>query len=207
MALKTFVKISGITNLSDARYCAGMYVDLLGFSLEERTDKYIGPKEYSEITGWVSGLEFVGEFETYSSAEILETLKEYPSIKWIEHDRIEPLEELEGKGFGLLYKMGLEEVLRIEKEVAERLSSLGIIFHLTSIHNELTDHDFEAIRNLSANCRVILGVGINEANVNSLISDLNLYGISLTGGDEIKPGLKDFDELADILEALEEEDY
>ena len=31
-------------------------------------------------------------------------------------------------------------------------------------------------------------------------------GISLKGGEEIRPGYKDFDELADILEALEIED-
>jgi len=41
----------------------------------------------------------------------------------------------------------------------------------------------------------------------SLLNDLNLYGISHEQvGDEIKPGLMDFDELADILEALEIED-
>ncbi|UZD23800.1 phosphoribosylanthranilate isomerase [Algoriphagus halophytocola] len=206
MALKTFVKISGITNLSDARYCAGMYVDLLGFSLEKENEKFISPEEYSEITGWVSGLEFVGEFETYTSEQILEVVKAYPTVKWIEHDRLEALEDLEGKGFGLLYKMGLEEVRQIENEVAERLSSMGVIFHLTSLHEELTEIDFEAIRELTAHCKVILDAGITAENVNQLIEDLGLYGISLTGGDEIKPGLKDFDELADILEALEEEE-
>ncbi|MFT7424854.1 MAG: phosphoribosylanthranilate isomerase, partial [Algoriphagus sp.] len=39
MALRTFVKINGITNLTDARYCSGMYVDLLGFTFEEGADR------------------------------------------------------------------------------------------------------------------------------------------------------------------------
>tara|TARA_R110002020_G_scaffold124059_8_gene280920 strand:+ start:603 stop:1223 length:621 start_codon:yes stop_codon:yes gene_type:complete len=206
MALSTFVKISGITNLSDARYCAGMYVDLLGFSLEEEADKFISSKQFDEITGWVSGLEFVGEFETYKPSNVLETLAQYPSVKWIEHDRIEPLVELEGKGFGLIYKMDLEEVRHIELEVAEKLNESGIIFHITSTHEELSDIDREAIKLIGENCKVILGVGITAENVSGLISELNLYGISLTGGEEIKPGLKDFDELADILEELEVED-
>ncbi len=206
MALSTFVKISGITNLSDARYCAGMYVDLLGFSLERESDIFITPAQFNEITGWLSGLEFVGEFVTYNTEEVLETLENYPSVKWIEHDRIEPLVELEGKGYGLIYKMDLQEVRHIEKEVAEKLNESGIIFHITSDHEELDEEDLNAIKLISEHCRVVLGVGITAQNVQELIDTLNLYGISLTGGNEIKPGLKDFDELADILEALEIED-
>ncbi|RAI94100.1 phosphoribosylanthranilate isomerase [Algoriphagus yeomjeoni] len=206
MALSTFVKISGITNLSDARYCAGMYVDLLGFSLEEESEKFINSTLYNEITGWVSGLEFVGEFQSYESDKVLHTLENYPTIKWIEHDRIESLVNLEGKGLGLIYKMDLEDVRHIEIEVAEKLNTLGIIFHVTSMHEELNEEDKEAIKLLSDNCRVILGVGITAENVQKLIAELGIYGISLTGGKEIKPGLKDFDELADILEALEVDD-
>lgn len=206
MALSTFVKVSGITNLSDARYCAGMYVDLLGFSLEEESEKFITPTQYNEITGWVSGLEFVGEFLTYTSEMVLSTLGNYPTVKWIEHDRIEPLVELEGKGFGLIYKMDLEEVRHIELEVAEKLHDSGIIFHITSIHEELNEEDKKAIKLISEHCRVILGVGISANNVQELIEDLSIFGVSLTGGNEIKPGLRDFEELADILEELEVED-
>ncbi len=64
----------------------------------------------------------------------------------------------------------------------------------------------EVILKISDKTSVILGSGISEFNVKSLVSSLNLYGIALEGGEEIKPGLKDFDELADILEELEVED-
>jgi phosphoribosylanthranilate isomerase len=206
MALSTFVKINGITNLSDARYCSGMYVDLLGFSIEEESDIFISSNQFNEITGWISGLEFVGEFETYDAEQVTQTVANYPAVKWIEHDRIAPLVELEGKGFGLIYKMDLGEVRHIELEVAERLRESGIIFHISSDIEMLDEEDMSSIKILSENCKVILGAGVNADNVQSLIKELNLYGISLTGGKEIKPGFKDFDELADILEALEVED-
>lgn len=206
MALSTFVKISGITNLSDARYCAGMYVDLLGFSLEEASDKHVGPKEFEEITGWVSGLEFVGEFERCTADEVLEILKKYPAVSWVEHVRIDSLAKLEGKGLGLIYKMDLNEVRHMELEVAEKLNSSGIVFHVTSTTDELNDEDLESIKKLSENCQVILGVGIKARTIKNQLVNLNLYGISLSGGEEIKPGLKDFDELAEILEELEVEE-
>ena len=41
MSLQTFVKVGEITNLSDARYCAGMGVDLLGFNVVENTPGYV----------------------------------------------------------------------------------------------------------------------------------------------------------------------
>ena len=206
MALRTFVKISGITNLSDARYCAGMYVNLIGFALEESAAKYVKPAQFGEITGWVSGLEFVGEFEKLSAEDCLEVLKEYPAITWVEHTRIDELIALKEAGYKPIYKKDLAEVRHMEADVAGKLKEAGIIFHITSNDDPLTPGDKEVIKLLSETCEVILGAGLSAENVNNLIDTLNLKGIVLEGGEEIKPGLKDFDELADILEVLETED-
>lgn len=206
MALRTFVKISGITNLSDARYCAGMYVNLIGFSLEEGTEKFVNPAQYKEITGWLSGLEFVGEFDTLSENDVLETLKNYPSISWVEHTRIDDLVTLKKAGYQVIYKKDLAEVKHMEKDVATKLREEGIIFHITSNDDPLTVSDKEVISLLTKDCEVILGAGLSAENVIGLVDELNLKGIVLEGGEEIKPGLKDFDELADILEVLEIEE-
>ena len=206
MALSTFVKINSVTNLTDARYGAGMYVDLLGFNLERTSDKYVNAAQFKEISGWVSGVEFVAEFSHESQPNILEILKEFPGISWIEYDRIAELKALEGKGFGLIYKMNLEEVKKIEPEVAEALSKAGILFHVVSNDNFLSDDDLLVINKLHENCKVILGSGIEVENVQKLVAETGVYGISLTGSDEIKPGLKDLDELSEILEKLEIEE-
>ena len=51
--LITKVKVGQVTNLSEARYCAGMGVDFLSFPIVS-----IDPKTYQEITGWVAGPKF-----------------------------------------------------------------------------------------------------------------------------------------------------
>lgn len=206
MALKTFVKIGGITNLSDARYCSGMYVNLLGFSVEQTSDKYVSPAQFSEITGWLSGLEYVGEFEEANAEGVLETLKNYPGISWAEHQDLETLIELKDSGLSLIYKKDLEEVRDKEYQVGTTVSEAGIILHLTSNHEILTAEDLEVINLLSERCEIILGAGLSSENILDLLADHTLKGIALTGGTEIKPGLKDFDELADILEKLEIEE-
>jgi phosphoribosylanthranilate isomerase len=183
-----------------------MYVNLLGFTLDRNSEKFISPELFTEITGWLSGVDFVGEFRHDSQPDMLEILKEYPTITWIEFDRIEELKELVGKGYSLIYKMNLEDVKHIEPEVANELSESGIVFHVSSKDDELSEDDLEVVRKLATNCKVILGTGITAENVLRLIEDCGLYGISLSGGDEIKPGLRDFDLMAEILEKLEIEE-
>lgn len=61
MPLKTLVKVGKITNLSDARYCAGMNVDMLGFVTVESRENYLPVKDYQDIRGWVSAERHSGE--------------------------------------------------------------------------------------------------------------------------------------------------
>ena len=206
MALSTFVKIDGVTNLSDARYCAGRYVDVLGFNLEESSQKFLNPTQYEEITGWVSGLEFAAEFETEEADIIQLKLEKYPNITWIQHQRLDTLLKLKDTGKNLIFQADIAELAHIESQVAEKLQSEGVYLLLKADHEKLNKDELTTISILAKSIQVILGSGISAFNVKKLVDDLGLFGISLEGGEEIKPGLKDFDELADILEELEVED-
>jgi phosphoribosylanthranilate isomerase len=44
-----------------------------------------------------------------------------------------------------------------------------------------------------------------DVNINSILDTFPVKGIALNGSQEIKPGLKDYDHLAEVLELLEEE--
>ncbi|GAA0877133.1 hypothetical protein GCM10009119_01010 [Algoriphagus jejuensis] len=206
MALKTFVKLNSISNLTDARYGAGMYVNLLGFDLNRGSENFISPETFKEITGWVSGVDLVGQFTYKSEPDILQVLREYPGITWVEFDRIDGLKVLAGSGYNLIYKIPLLEIRHIELEVADGMANAEIILHVTSDQQPLSLEDLETLAILSKNCKVILGSGITKDNILDLIENTGIYGISLSGGEETKPGLKDLNELADILEKLEIEE-
>lgn len=206
MALSTFVKINTVTNLTEARYGAGMYVDLLGFNLDPNSENHVSPEQFKEISGWVSGVGFVAEFSTGFDSDVLAAVAEYPGITWIEHDRIEVLEDLADKGFSLIYKVTLEEVSHIEPQISATLSRSGIIAHLVSSEDHNSQEDLEVIRKLSENCRVILGTEIDPDQLLGIIESTGIYGISISGSQEIKPGLRDLDQMAEILERLEVED-
>jgi len=206
MALRTFVKINGITNLTDARYCSGMYVDLLGFTFEEGADRLVSVTAFKEISGWVSGVDFVAEFEWASSEDIQNNLANCSEIKWLEHKRIKTLLEFRKKGLNLIYKCSLEELAELGQELLHELANSEIIIHVSDLKSSLSEEDEHKLKELGIQQKIILGIGLNASNVERLIKDLNIFGISMTGGNEIKPGLMDFNELADILEVLEVED-
>lgn len=196
MALKTFVKVSTVNNLSDARYCAGMEVDLIGFNLEKDQPSYISPENYKELTEWLSGVEYVGEFETYNATNIAETLKLYT---------ISAIQIANPSEIPALTALGLPIILKTSREnISQTPQGLNISYLLiTGDDNALSEEDIEAVKTLAGSYNILLGTGINEKNVESVLEQTGAKGIALQGGDELRPGYKDYDELADILEALE----
>jgi phosphoribosylanthranilate isomerase len=208
MSLKTFVKVSNINNLSDARYCAGMYVNLMGFNLEQNQEDFISPEKFKEITDWLSGLEYVAEFETAHPDTILSTLQRYDGIKFIQIQEEIHLKMLVNSGYGLILKITIHEASELDEIIAKSNSykSFGVVILLDSTSLELNDTVANKISELSSKCDVLLGFGLEADTIEKTVNLTGVKGICLRGGHEIKPGLKDFDELADILEALEVED-
>ena len=64
------LKICGITNLEDARYCAGAGADFLGFIQHPASPRYVEPGTAREIIEWVYGSRPVGVFVDRPPAEV-----------------------------------------------------------------------------------------------------------------------------------------
>lgn len=208
MALRTFVKISSVNNLSDARYCAGMQINLMGFNLEENNKNYTSPEKFKEITDWLSGVEFAAEFDSSSPESILEKLKSYEGIQYIQIQDDLHLSILANSGYSLI----LHKEIRHQNEMEELSKNAtafvqyDIMVLLTSDNLEIDDVMERKLKELASKCEVLLGFGLDANNVIDLMNKTGVKGIAMEGGDEIKPGLKDFDDLAEILETLEIED-
>jgi len=208
MALKTTVKISSVNNLSDARYCAGMGVELMGFQLSKGTDSYVDYQNFVELTGWVSGVEFVGEFTDSSEKEIIETAKQYELdyVQIQDASLIPVLKPLEKK---LMLKYNIEELAdasAVAKEMETYKNDIAYFLFESDQGITYKTHIQEEVLKLADQYPVLFGFNLSEEHVNELIDNSNLKGIALKGGEEIRPGYKDFDEMADILEALELDD-
>lgn len=210
MGLRTFVKVS-VNNLSDARYCAGMGVDMLGFCLEAENPNYVSPERYFEIIGWLAGVEFIAEFHSYDLEHMNRILADYP-VHGLQIDREDVLEQLrqisintDVHGLPVLFRIELQahrNLFTIEP-LLEKYHQIVRCFVLESEVDRLTVSELQQLKKLAARYPLLLGYGITAENIDLILQEVPLKGIALYGSDELRPGLKDFDELADILEILE----
>ncbi len=207
MALKTTVKVSKINNLSDARYCAGMSVQLMGFNLEDHDRNYVSPEKFREITSWLSGPEYVGEFENTHPDMLLSTLRDY-EVSYIQIRELAHLQMLLNTGYRIILKQNIrdEEDIRYLTSIAPGLKDNGVTLLLESEALDLNPEVLQIIRALAESTAVLLGFGITADKVDEILEQTRIKGIALHGGGEIKTGVGDFDRLAEILESVEMED-
>lgn len=198
MALKTFVKVSGVTNLSDARYCSGMEVDQLGFSVESTNPNYTDPEKFNEIKGWLSGVAFIGEMDAKSTVDIAAVLENY-ELDGLQVSNQDHIAAVSAAGKAVIFKT---DVTMITESLLESLKDSVDYFLLESVYEGQVSPDILA---LAAKYPLVLSYGFEAENVESLAAS-GIKGIALHGGEEISPGLRDFDEMMDILEALEIDD-
>ena len=202
MALKTFVKLNHVTNLSDARYAAGMGVTQLGFSINPDSPNYIDTETMSQIADWITGVDIVYECDTITSLQQTSAMLNGHTIQLVEVP-----ESLEGLGneTNIIIEQLLEEAInniRVLQSYGEQLKYVL----LTGEGDTLTNQMIDSISELASKIPVVLGFGFNKSSVNNLLEEVNIKGIAIDSSKEIRPGFKDYDHIADILEALEIED-
>jgi phosphoribosylanthranilate isomerase len=196
MSLLTIVKAGNITNLSNARYCAGMGVEIIGFPVDKSASASVEISKIKEITGWLSGvsiaIEFNGkDFDKEYSAEL---------IKELAPDYIQ-----------LPFELAAE---------FRKITSLPFLLwtNTLSLSSEIKSEDYilytgnisagdEVLRSFCKKHKTFLSCSETAGSaVLEIIKTIQPYGIELIGANEISPGLKSFDELSEILEILEVEE-
>lgn len=191
MALATFVKISAVNNLSDARYCAGMDVDQLGFVIEEGEASYLSPKDFNEIAEWLSGVAFVGE--VFEASSDIKSITQAYALDAIQIAHAEQIEEALQTGLEVIFYTA---DVATANAISKQYPQLSYVLY----DGPATD----AIQNPS---KIVITDGFEADNIKGMLKTKAWKGIAMQGGDEIRPGYKDFDELADILEALDTDEY
>jgi phosphoribosylanthranilate isomerase len=189
MPLKTLVKVGSISNLSDARYSAGMGVDFLGFRVIAGVANAIAATSFQEIRGWVTGPQIVAEIYGITDVSQLPEIVEQFRPDFLELGLAEF--QLVGHALTLPYFLKIED----GQDLPPMASSPAYI---------ILDAASSALTKFIPSHDVLLTVN-NTAELDTAIAHTGISGVCLVGGVELRPGLKTYDEIADILEALEAE--
>jgi phosphoribosylanthranilate isomerase len=187
--LKRFVKVSNVTNLSVARYCAGMFVDLIGINVDEENENFIDAARFQEIRGWLSGISIVIETDSTDILELNSLIENYKP------DFIQTKNEVV-----LGFDLPVEKIFEGDLKDFNSIDLDSFSFYQFSEINE------EIISNLSETQRKKLIFSAQNIfdETKQLIDNETIMSFDLKAYKEQRPGFQDFDELMEILEYLDE---
>ncbi|MDO7849187.1 hypothetical protein Q5H92_22680 [Hymenobacter sp. M29] len=184
--------IRGINNLSDARYCAGMGADKLTFVLDPALPGHLDVKTVKELAGWIAGVELIGEFDQLSAPEINAVAADcgLDAVLLRSARTADELAEIAPPVY--------VELATAESAPASFAAVIGWVLELPSSENDLA-----LLRQLGLERPLWLGPGLFPDQAREMATQLPIAGLSFPSGDEVKPGLRDFDQLEAVFEALE----
>ena len=198
MHLKTSVYAAQIANLTDARYFAARGVEWLGFDCNPASPTYLPLEQSRAVREWVDGVKIVAEFGQQSPPDVLFHLTE------LRPDALLIPATLPERDFELLNDQSRRLFVVVEhSDVTDwsvhldepRYQNAQFVLKAATFSEEL----HRLVRELSGEYPIYLDVALTVPQ----LTDLPGRGIVVRGGEEEKVGYKSFDELDELLDALE----
>ena len=193
------IKLGGVNNLSDARFAAAVGINYIGFSFNPSNPAYIPPIKAKEIIDWTSGSHIVGEFGEQDIEEI-QTISELLNIDIIELENDLLPDELGSFELPIIKKISLND---FNPEMFFQLIN-AYTGKVQSFH--FYDWEHLLIKNTGllkeVKEQVFIDLNPNLENWKAVLAEINPFGIHLSGENEEKTGIRDFDELNDLIEQL-----
>lgn len=175
--LKAKIKISQITNLTDARYFAAWGVDYLGFDINPDSPFFISPPLVKEIADWIEGPKII--LECHQGVDDIWLQNYVGSIEnvLLEHP-FSPVDHL--RTFTVDHKV------TVIYQSNKAWSSLP----LPSLEDLVKSYD-----------EVLIDIPFSVQDVDRIL-DFGINGFVLRGGEEEKVGFKSYDDLDEIFDHL-----
>lgn len=191
MPLRTTVKVSHISNLSDARYCSGMGVQMLGFSVIPGAEHYLAPNLFQDIRGWIAGPRIVAELYGITSRDAIDAI-----VRAYAPDHFE---------------MSFDEYKRFSKNLL--LPCIVNFPDVKDVSRVLSDdHISHVIVDENTSCDAIdalpfpVLVKVSRPDqLQKILTEGCFKGVVLEGPKEQRPGITNYDQLGVILESLDED--
>ena len=192
-----FIKICGITRLTDALHAVQQGADALGFVFWPRSPRYITPGRAAEIIAELPGpIEKVGVFVD-ESIESIQAAVARAGLTTVQLHGDEPPAYAAALGLPIL------RALRVE-ELAGTAWPPETTFLLDAIDPAARGGtgavvDWAGAAVAARERRVVLAGGLTPENVGEAIARVRPFGVDVSSGVEETPGVKDFGKVTRFL--------
>jgi phosphoribosylanthranilate isomerase len=181
-----------------------MGVQKIGFNITPGNEKAISPELFTGLSEWISGVLLVGE--VYGDS--FPNLEPYKGLDFIQIDDPSLVSDAAQTGLKVMYRIDLDTMTN--SDIERLMSRLQLDVHSFLLESNIASLDgilYQTLKGLAEDYPIILGFGFDKDSVENFIEKLPIKGIAINGGDEVRPGYRNFDEMADILELLEDDEY
>jgi phosphoribosylanthranilate isomerase len=183
MISKTIL-VKGISSLSEARYCAGMFVDFISFDFNLDSEDFVNKAQFDEIRAWLSGVKILGTLNSKDTFDITDCIQS---------------NNLDGFLFAENQIAMMSEVSVPFKAVElESISKISLIEN-GSLIIYTGKYEPKLMDSLESDNLLLLGYGFD----NLKIDHDRIKGYAFTGSKEKQPGVNNYDELMDAFDFLD----
>lgn len=204
MGYITRLYFKDLTNLSDARFAAAADAEFVGFSFDPISSNYVAPNIMMEMRGWLSGPQIVGNFGLIAPDDLNREIGNY-DLEVVELDF--------ALYAGYARSVHADTILRLKLSALDQAGLRHFDGDYLLLH---ADHIFPnwrltkanrqvlaLVRDACAGHKVILDIPAEGAEWAEMVKLIQPYAVCIYGGQEERPGVKSFDDMQEVLEALE----
>lgn len=204
MLFKTRIKVCGITSVDDALAAVNAGADAIGLVFYEKSQRNVSIDQANIIAGSVPPfISVVGLFVDADDAFLQDVLDQVP-LTLLQFHGNEQDDWCRRWQRQYIKALRVRPGMSLEKAVADYPGASGVL--LDAYRKGIPGGTGESFDwNLipeSLNKPVVLAGGLHANNVGQAISRVAPYGVDVSSGVEIKPGIKDHNEIAAFIEAV-----
>jgi len=202
----TQIKICGVTNVNDARVCAELGADMIGFNFYPRSPRYVEPEIARQIIETLpSHADAVGVFVNGNADKIRNTANA-AGVRCVQlHGDFSPdIGRKLAREFRVIQVFSTHPQFRPQEVALFSHCDVLVDAHHSDLRGGTGQMcDWSAARaTLRFSRFLILSGGLNAENVASAIKAVTPHAVDVCSGVESAPGLKNHDAIKDFIAAV-----
>ena len=209
MAIRTRIKVCGITEPEDARIAVAAGADGLGFIFVPQSPRHIDPDTVRKITRELPPLvDAVGVFVD-EEMEVVEEIMQYCCLSFIQLHGSETPDYCEKISCRVMKSFSIGQATKSEDfaPYAEAVSG----FLLDTFHKDMAGgtgqtFDWQLLEHIKPPGPIVLAGGLTPDNVGDAIRQVKPFAVDVNSGVEYQPGRKDPDKLRSFVQAVRKAD-